>query len=339
MVTYNLRVSGIKRETEDSYTISLKQPGLKKIKYLPGQYLTIVVNINGRKYRRPYSFSSSPGINPDLEITIKRVFRGIVSNHIIDMIKEGDMLEVLPPMGEFFFDPSLHLNSHLFLWGAGSGVTPLMSILRSALALNVEKITLSVCNRTKSDIIFYHELIDLKNKFPLNFTLNLFCTREDSIDTLPGRIDLSSLTAIYGNNPNDSYHFICGPIEMKNLLKKGLADLKVKVDHIYSEDFEHLVGNLDLTGIETRNVNLMYTGKHKVIEVVKGKSILEAALDAEIDIPYSCQTGTCKLCKAKLKSGDVRILPNDSGEENLSSEERLLCCSYPLTDDVVLEIF
>ncbi|MEP6610645.1 MAG: FAD-binding oxidoreductase, partial [Mucilaginibacter sp.] len=135
---YTLKVVKIIQESNDAATLCFKQPGLKKVKYLPGQYLTLIVRINGRKYIRPYSFSSAPGIDELLEVTIKRVIGGVVSNHLVDVIKEGDVLEVLQPLGDFVLNPDADLSDkHIVLWGAGSGITPLMSIAKYALHNNI----------------------------------------------------------------------------------------------------------------------------------------------------------------------------------------------------------
>ena len=104
MGNYTLRIAEVKRETEDTVTLCFKQPGLKKIKYIAGQYLTLIFRINGRRYIRPYSFSSCPGVDSYLEVTVKRVQNGLVSNHINDMVNVGDSIEVMPPMGDFIFE-------------------------------------------------------------------------------------------------------------------------------------------------------------------------------------------------------------------------------------------
>src|SRR6476659_10406846 len=119
MKTYTLKVIAIKKETEDTLTLCFRQPMLKKIKYQAGQYLTLIFRINGRRYIRPYSFSSAPEIDSNLEVTVKRVAGGIISNHIHDQVKVDDIIEVMPPMGDFIL-PDKKYNA-VFLWGAGSG--------------------------------------------------------------------------------------------------------------------------------------------------------------------------------------------------------------------------
>lgn len=339
MVTFSLKVIGIKKETENTYTLSFKQPGLKKIKYLPGQYLTLIVNVNNRKYKRPYSFSSSPGVDSNLQITIKRVLHGVVSNHLIDVVKENDLIEVMPPMGDFYFDEIAHTGKEIYLWGGGSGITPLMSILKFVLQSDKTKVNLTLCNRSKKETIFLNELLLLQDKYSPDFKLNLFCTKEENSDTFFGRVDEKAITSIFKlDHLKSAIHFICGPSGLKETVKEGLINLNVESTAIHSEDFEHLISDVELEGIQTQMVYIKNNLGSTSIEVTRGKSILEASLDYGLDIPYSCQTGTCHLCKGKLISGEVKIIGTIDSNKILSDKEYLLCCSYPLTDNVAFKI-
>jgi ring-1,2-phenylacetyl-CoA epoxidase subunit PaaE len=188
----SLKVAKIKRETIDTITVCMRQPGLKKIKYKPGQYITLVVHVNGRKYLRPYSFSSCPGIDEFLEITVKRVANGVVSNHINDMIKEGDTLEVMPPMGDFVYNFDKKVNTAYF-WGVGSGITPLLSLLKSILYSAYDtKVLLIYGNRERESTIFFKELEDLQNHFQNRFRVihfnTIFTVNSDNPLLIQGRI-------------------------------------------------------------------------------------------------------------------------------------------------------
>src|SRR6187402_2563553 len=135
MKNYTLKVHSIKRETKDTITLCFKQPGLKKIKYQAGQYLTLSFRINGRKYIRPYYFSSAPSADSFLETTIKRIPNGIFSNYVHDAIRVGDMVEVMEPMGDFVHSHDESFNQ-IYFWGVGSGITPLISIIKEVLLSN-----------------------------------------------------------------------------------------------------------------------------------------------------------------------------------------------------------
>jgi ring-1,2-phenylacetyl-CoA epoxidase subunit PaaE len=338
MVSYTLKIVDIIQETLDSCTICFKQPALRKIKYLPGQYVTLVVTINNRKYKRPYSLSSALGIDNTLNITVKRLFQGIVSNHLMDVVKVGDLLEVMEPIGDFVYNNS-STNDSLFLWGGGSGITPLMSILKAALQKGSTKVALIYCNKTKQEAIFYNQLMKLKKQYSNNFFLELFCTSEYSDDTIHGRItenyiyDLLKRTSI----PNVQ-HYICGPVGLKDSVKQALTKFGIKQNQIFSEDFEHFINEDELENVKSTFVELKKGQSKLKIEVTRGKSVLEAALDGQIDLPYSCQTGSCTLCKAKLLSGEVKQICTEKLEHDITDDERLLCCSYPLTDNIIFEI-
>jgi ring-1,2-phenylacetyl-CoA epoxidase subunit PaaE len=340
MMTFTLKVVALHRESADAVTICFKQPGLKKVKYKPGQYLTVVVNINNRKYKRPYSLSSAPGIDDTLNITVKRLLHGIVSNHLLDVIKEGAMLEVIEPMGDFIYENDNSQDEEIFLWGAGSGITPLISILKTVLHQNTQKVTLLYCNKSLIQTIFYNQLTQLKKQYTDRFSLNLFCTEEENAGTIYGRVKDDHVYEVLKNAPDivNTIHYICGPVGLKETVRGVLMKFGVKKEQIFSEDFEHVINEIELKEIQTRFVEIVKEGTKSKIEVIRGKSILEAGLDYEIDLPYSCQTGSCTLCKAKLISGEVKRIGTEAAEHGLNKDEQLLCCSYPLTDNVIFEI-
>jgi len=146
MLNYILKVVEIRKETNDTVTLCFKQPGLKKIKYLAGQYLTLIFRINGRRYIRPYTFSSCPGVDSYLEVTVKRVENGLVSNHINDMVNVGDSIEVMPPMGDFVYKTNPTIKD-VYLWSLDSGITPLLSIAKYMLFTEIESHIYSIKNQ------------------------------------------------------------------------------------------------------------------------------------------------------------------------------------------------
>jgi ring-1,2-phenylacetyl-CoA epoxidase subunit PaaE len=342
---FTLKVVDIRRETGDTVTVVFKQPGLKKVKYQPGQYLTLMFRINGRRYIRPYSFSSAPLIDPNLEVTVKRVPGGIVSNHIIDKVKVDDIVEVMEPMGDFTLDETtLTPATHIVLWGAGSGITPLMSIAKYALNKNLTgHVTLVYGNRNAESVIFQDKINRLKAEFE-NFSAWHFHTQLAVAPNNPylvqGRIDPNKVLAVMHNEGvlDDTIHYICGPSGLKESVKAALSSLGIDTNKVYSEDFEVVRNPADFENIVSRSVAIKVEGKDAVIEVVKGKSILEAGLDALLDMPYSCQTGNCLVCKGRIVKGEVKMIGVEKLPEGLGADERLLCSSFPLTDDCVIEV-
>jgi len=341
---YTLKVAHIRKETGDTVTLCFKQPGLKKIKYLPGQYLTLIFRINGRRYIRPYSFSSCPGVDSYLEVTVKRVPNGIVSNHINDQIKEGDSIEVMEPMGDFTFEDSLQASS-VYLWGVGSGITPLISIakyiLSSAPQINVNLI---YGNRNSESTIFSEQITSLELKYMGVFTVTHFHTKL-SIDLnnpshVLGRIDGTKALEILKKDQNlsSTMHYICGPAGLKESVKQSLLLSGVQLENIFSEDFELVKDPKDFEHITTQSIVLDFDNEKFDLEVIKGRTILEAALDAGIELPYSCQTGSCSTCMGKLVSGRTKMIGLTSKRSDLAPNEYLLCCTHPLTSDVCIKL-
>jgi ring-1,2-phenylacetyl-CoA epoxidase subunit PaaE len=344
VLTYTLTIVELRKETSDTITLVFKQPGLKKVKYKAGQYITLTFRINNRRYSRPYSFSSAPGVDNYLEVTVKRVPGGIVSNHVCDQVKVGDTVEVLQPLGEFTVEDKLHPNGiSIVLWGVGSGITPLFSITKYLLTQSVQNhVTLVYGNRNHESIIFHEQIKQLQSRFPATFTVWHFRTQlmveESQPNLVQGRIQPSVVINVLNKEKTltDLYHFICGPAGLKESIKKTLQDYNVPTEKIYSEDFELIKDEKDFKDIFTQNVNVFFEGVHRSVEVVKGRSILEAGLDAGIEMPYSCQTGNCSVCKGKLMSGKVKQIV--AKHPDLRENEFQLCCTYPLDGEVQVMI-
>ncbi|QKJ31495.1 ferredoxin--NADP reductase [Mucilaginibacter mali] len=346
MQIYTLKVVEIRKEAKDVITVCFKQPGLKKVTYLPGQYLTLVFRINGRRYIRPYSFSSAPKVDEYLEVTVKRVPRGIVSNHINDRLKIDDLVEVMHPMGDFIFNNDHTTeNKHIVLWGAGSGITPLMSIAKFVLHKQTgHKITLVYGNRHVDDVIFSAQIQDLEKTFSTqlqvwNFYTRLVVDNKDP-DHIQGRIDPHKVLTILRSvtDLQNSIHYICGPRGLKESVKQALYSFEISEEQIFAEDFELIKDPAEFEDITTRHVKINIGEVAAQVEVVKGKSILEAGLDAFLELPYACQTGHCTVCKASILHGQVKMIGLVKKHTDMKDNECLTCCAYPLSDDVQLTI-
>lgn len=342
MVTYTLKVFEIKHETEDTITLCFKQPGLRKIKYQAGQYLTLIFRINGRRYIRPYSFSSAPAVDQALEVTIKRIPNGIVSNHVHDTVKVGDSIEVMQPMGDFICEDT---EGEILLWGVGSGITPLISIAKQLLTLNKDvNVRLIYGNKNHETTIFLKRIQELQSLYPDRFVVKHFHTQLKINHNIPGliegRINMDRAIQILETlNPlSSAKHYICGPIGLKESVKAALKSKGVTEDHILSEDFELVKDPKDFENIKTQAVKIRFLKDEFDLEVIKGKSILESALDAGIELPYSCQTGSCSTCKGKLISGEAKMIGLTKDRDDLLNDEYLVCCTHPLSDNIYIEI-
>lgn len=343
MKNYTLKVQEIRKETEDAVTLCFKQPGLKKIKYTSGQYLTLQFRINGRRYIRPYSFSSTPLIDPTLDVTVKRVTGGIVSNYINDYVKVDDVIEVHEPLGDFIFNNDNKDIDTVVFWGVGSGITPLFSMIKDILKNHYSiNVYLIYGNRLNSSIIFKNQLEELKISFGDRLKIWNFFSKEEFFEedlyNKKGRIDRKFIEDLMRNVQTSNVHYICGPVELKNTVKNALLDLGYNEDNIFSEDFELIKNPEDFKDILDQEVLLNFEGLDKRIKINKGKSVLEEALELGIELPYSCQTGNCSTCKGILKSGQLKMIGLDKPRTDLSENEYLLCCSYPVSDNVYIEI-
>lgn len=332
------------QETDDTKTFVFKNPIFNKIKYEAGQYLTLLLRINDRKYARPYSFSSTPLVDSLLSITVKRVSNGIVSNYIHNSFKVGDVIEVMEPMGDFILNKKESIYS-IYFWGVGSGITPLFSIIKEVLNSRPNTVVYLVYgNKNEDSTIFKTQLKKLQEEHPLVFNMSIFYSQDDTFEfndtNHKGRITSTFVANLFSQNKNtkESLHYICGPFGLKELIKNKLQDLEVPMSSIFTEDFELAIDSKELSDVENSKAIILLRGELFEIFVPKGRSILDMALDQEIEIPYSCQTGNCNSCKAKLKDGRLKMVGLNKGRNDLGKDEFLLCCSYPLTKEICIEV-
>lgn len=344
MKNYSLTILEIIQETVDTKTFVFKNPIFNKIKYEAGQYLTLLLRINGRKYARPYSFSSTPLVDSLLSITVKRVSNGIVSNYIHNSFKVGDVIEVMEPMGDFILNKKESIYS-IYFWGVGSGITPLFSLIKEVLNSRPNTVVhLVYGNKNEDSTIFKTQLKKLQEEYPHIFKMFIFYSQEDTFElndtNHKGRITSTFVANLLSKNKNtkESLHYICGPFGLKELIKNKLQDLEVSMSSIFTEDFELTIDPKELSDVEDSKAIILLRGKLFEIFVPKGRSILDMALDLEIEIPYSCQTGNCNSCKAKLKDGRLKMVGLNKGRNDLGKDEFLLCCSYSLTKEICIEI-
>ncbi|MES2732570.1 MAG: ferredoxin--NADP reductase [Bacteroidota bacterium] len=348
---YHLKVKEIVRETSDTITIHFEQPA-QPIPYRPGQFLTLIVNINGEVVRRSYSMCSSPHADKTLAVSVKRVSNGKVSNFLNDKLKSGDTLEIMEPMGNF--SPNLNPNSqrHLVLFGAGSGITPLISIIKSVLATETRsQVSLIYGNRDTQSIIFRTQLEALQAQYGGRFqVIHVLSQPEDSWNGHQGRLNQTLILKLLEHLPNvekaDTEFYMCGPEGLMEEAKKALAIMHVPKERIHKESFlasttpapapeEEVVSKV----IIAREVTVIYEGSEYKFTVTPKQSILEAALDQDIDLPYSCQSGMCTACRGKCLSGKVKMDEEDGlSDHELKEGYVLICVGHPLTGNVVIEV-
>jgi ring-1,2-phenylacetyl-CoA epoxidase subunit PaaE len=343
---YNLKVKDVLRETDDAVTIQLKQPLFRKIKYEPGQFLTVVLNIDGKQVRRAYSMSSAPTLDSHLAFTVKRVAGGLASNYLNDRIAKGDSIEIMKPMGKFCLSPDKSKQRHIVLVGGGSGITPLMSILKSTLFFEPGSVvSLVYANSNEDCIIFKQQLDDLQARFGERLKVVHVLSKPKRMHPgYSGRLDDAMLVNIVNLLPkfdaNSTEYFVCGPEGLMAAAKDALKRLKVPNARVHTESFTASAEDTTLLGtVEAKQVTVRLRGQDHQVFVPADKSILDAGLDAGLDMPFSCQSGLCTACMGKCLQGEVKMTAGDGlSEDEIKQGFRLLCVGHPMTDDVVVEV-
>ncbi len=347
-----LTVEKVVRETPDAISIHFSQPANQKITYKSGQFLTLLIPINGTTERRSYSMCSSPVTDDHLVVTVKRITGCKVSNYLNDQLKPGAMIEAMEPAGTFVLEPNPNAQRHIVLLGAGSGITPLMSIAKSVLQTETRsRISIVYGNRNEQSIIFKSELEALQQQFADKLTVIHVLSQPSAAWTgHRGRLNQSLALKIVENLPNapDTEYFICGPDGMMEEMRHALRILQVPAEKIHSESFVsssqaevhgEVIEKPGFTANNGYTVTIMYEGAEYKVAVPANKTILEAALDNDIDLPYSCQSGMCTACMGKCVSGKVQLDEEDGlSETEIKQGYVLTCVGHPLTGDVVIEI-
>jgi ring-1,2-phenylacetyl-CoA epoxidase subunit PaaE len=339
---YTLAVIEKVVETEDACTLKFKQPGLKKISYIPGQFITLILNINGRIYQRPYSISSVYKIDATIDITVKAIKDGKVSNYIKNNLEVGQSVEIVEPLGSFILPESI--PEKVVLWAAGSGISPLFAILKALINNSNANIILNYSSRNLEQTILLAGIEKLKNQFPNRLHFNLFTSNNEGPPNATferyNRLNVQHILALNTKNKFSvgTLHYICGPNDYNVLVQRCLKELNCDSDCIKVEDFNQVLDENDLIGVFDTNIQIKLGEiEHRVL-VRKGNSILAACLDNDINIDYSCQTGTCELCMGHIVSGQVNMIVHHKKETKSKGDSCLLCCSYPLTNDILISV-
>ncbi|MEP7035580.1 MAG: 1,2-phenylacetyl-CoA epoxidase subunit PaaE [Dermatophilaceae bacterium] len=356
---HTLTVTGVERLTEDAVAVSLGVPeGLAdEFVFEPGQHLTLRATINGQDVRRSYSICRSrPEAleRRELRIASARVVGGLMSNWINDSVVVGDKIEVMTPLGGFTSATQPDAIRHHVAIAAGSGITPVMSLLSTALAEEPgSRVTLILGNRHTTSIMFLEELEDLKNKYPDRFHLiNVLSREAQDVELFSGRLDRERLEqildAIVPVSSVDQW-YLCGPFGLVESAQVLLRDLGVDSRHVHHEVFhvddagvpvvvsEPVVRTPGVPSEAVVTVNL--DGRTTVIEMPSRlETILAATLRARPDAPFSCTGGICGTCRARLVEGEVRMDRNYALEpEEVAAGIVLACQSHPVTATVALD--
>ncbi len=351
---YPLTVTDVRRETRDSVVLSLAPQGEDDtaFDFVPGQYLTFRKTVEGEELRRSYSICTGRQ-DGCLRVGIKKVPGGLFSTWANDALAPGETLEAMAPMGSFHapLDPG-QARHHLF-FAAGSGITPVLGLIKTTLAEETQsRVTLVYGNRSSSSIMFREELEDLKNLNLGRFTLLHVLSRESQeIDLFNGRIDGEKCRQLfrYWIDPKDvDLAFICGPQSMMTAVSEALREAGLEETQIKFELFasaqqrrpaRQQEAERPAAEAERCRAEVQLDGLTRSFDMPKGEiSVLDAAMAEGLDVPYACKGGVCSTCRAMLVEGEVDMDANFALEDYEVRRGYILTCqSYPATDRIVVD--
>ncbi|WP_420148346.1 2Fe-2S iron-sulfur cluster-binding protein [Spirosoma sp.] len=339
-----LRIVQIQPESQDTNSYFLEPINGRPVTYRAGQFLTLILLHNDHEVRRSYSLSSVPG--ETLRLTIKRVQNGEISRFLHDTLRVGDTITSLYPAGRFVLDENQ--TGDVILLGAGSGITPLFALLKQILYKNsTQRVTLLYSNSNERSIIFRQELDALYHEFPDRFRLlYLLSNGSEDWNGLRGRLNNVMLERLLPDlvgqsNPERLRFYVCGPGDYMRMVQFTLVFSGFQLNQIRRENFvvEPIFIAPPPVLAQDRTVLLRFREQELEIQVPAYKSILQAALDEGIRLPYSCRGGRCSTCAARCLSGSVHMTINDVlTDHDLADGWVLTCTGYPESDGIVIEV-
>ncbi len=349
---HQLRVAEIRRETDDCVSVALEVPAALAADYrfLPGQYLTLKQQIDGEEVRRTYSICSAP-TDEELRVAIKRVPGGRFSTFANEKLRAGDALEVMTPLGNFTTPLQPEHAKHYVAFAAGSGITPVLSLMKSVLAVEPRsRFTLFYGNRRTDSIIFREQIEALKNVYLQRLSVYHVLSREHTgSEWFSGRIDQEKCRFYFDRlvEPSEvDEFFLCGPAPMIETVQTLLAERGVDKKRVHRELF-----TTGATAVKREkkvrpagdrveaNIRIRLDGNELTFPLSSdGATILDAALAGGADLPFACKGGVCSTCRAKLLEGEVEMDVNYALEdEEVAAGYILTCQSHPVSDQVVVD--
>lgn len=345
---HELIISDVVKETPEAVSVTFDVPIELKSKYifLPGQYLTLESLINNEKIRRDYSISSTPS-SGNLTVTIKKVKNGIFSNYANDSLQKGSLINVSLPRGRFVYDRISDSPKIIFAFAAGSGITPIISIIKTALE-NSPKTSCRLIygNKSPKTTIFLNDLKHLKQVHKNRFDLQFVYSQAQVENSLSGRIDAEKTAHFLHNFSSEqkslSNYYLCGPEKMifnvKNeLLKNNIKEEKILFELFSSTSSLETENNLNSTN-NLCEATIQFEDCTEKIKILKDQTILDAALAKDIEVPYSCKGGVCSSCICRIKEGSAQMRQNSVLTEKEVEEGLVLSCqAVPTAANLIVD--
>lgn len=348
---HSLKVVAKQQETRDSVRIALEVPEDLKpaFEFQPGQHLPIQVERDGKRLRRTYSICSENGRWP-LEIGVRVQPGGQFSEYAASELSVGDELQVMPPTGQFHVNLDGDNGKFYLGFAAGSGITPILSIARSVLMHEpASRFALFYGNREQATTMFIEDLYALKNRYPDRLQLHfIFSQEEQEFEIAAGRIDADKVVELHerfcsGDGADEAY--VCGPDSMITTVTEALVGLGMAADAVHAERFgaprrAARTPRTDVTeSKDVTSVTVIMDGHKKSFRMPRqGESIVDAAAESGLELPYSCKGGVCATCRTHLREGEVQMETNYGLEPwELEAGFILACQSRPRSDAIVLD--
>jgi ring-1,2-phenylacetyl-CoA epoxidase subunit PaaE len=340
-----LKISELRPEGNEAVCVTLAVPDdlRETFRFAPGQHIGVRATIDGQEVRRTYSICSGTDEH-HLRIGVRVHERGSMSGHVGRKLRVGDQLEVLPPTGRFFLTPDAKATRTYCAFAGGSGITPILGIVRNVLRHEPSsRVLLFYGNRTTASIMFAEDLLALKDQYPQRLALYFLMSREpQDVELFNGRLDAAKVAALgrelFDARGIDAY-FLCGPDTMIESVKEGLIGLGVEQGRIHSEHFTSdakrvskpaavgLKPDLQRNEKAQTQVTVVMDGRRRSFEMPSdGTTVLEAAEQAGLDLPYSCRAGVCSTCRTRVVRGAVTMMTNYALEQWEVDAGYVLCC-------------
>lgn len=337
---YKLVIKNIIRQTPNAITLDFQVPVelQQNYQFTAGQYVNLKLTLNNQEIRRAYSINSSPFSN-QLQVTIKSIKNGTFSKFANTQLVVGNILEVSEPEGKFTLEPKPEQAKNYIAFAAGSGITPIISIIKSTLEKEKNStFTLVYGNKNKAETIFFSEINELQNNHIGQFNVHYVFSQIKENNADFGRIDQTIVSKYLQRELYFNDYFICGPeamieIVMAELKRKNVADKNIKFELFTTNKAENKVETLDSNAVK---LTVLVDHDTFEFEMNAKQTILEAALKQGIDVPYSCQGGICSSCIARIKNGTAQMKKNSILTDSEIAEGLILTCQAHATSGAVL---
>jgi ring-1,2-phenylacetyl-CoA epoxidase subunit PaaE len=336
----SFEVTDIIDETPDAKTFELKPLDSVGVNYEAGQFITLAFYKRDKEDRRSYSFSSTPVLNEPMRITVKRIANGEYSRWLLNNVHKGDILVSSGISGFFQLPIELNTIQQFVFLAAGSGITPVYSLIKTLLYASEVPVILFYSNHSRQEAIFYNELIELKNKFSERLKVEFLFSHPDKHKRRLSKWLLKSLLEQYTIPLKQSLFYLCGPADYMLMAGISLITAGVPADNIKKENFNTRKHSIKPIPPDTAShkVKLLINNSGYEFDVQYPDTILSAAKKLNIHLPYSCEAGNCGSCTATCISGKTWMAYNEVLiDEEIKKGKVLTCQGYPVGGDIKLE--